>query len=79
MTEKPQITLRGLERGGQSLQIACWTCRRWAVKEPHWYDVWIKQYGRGADDISLPVLARSLKCTCGVKNARVKVVKEVHR
>ncbi len=78
MTEQP-TTLRALERDGLSLQIVCRTCRRWAVKGPQWYDVWIKEYGQGADDIPLRRLVPSLKCTCGAKNARVAVVERVVR
>ncbi|HKU96616.1 MAG TPA: hypothetical protein VJR58_15135 [Vineibacter sp.] len=76
---EPSTTLRGLERDGLSLQIVCRTCRRWAVKGPQWYDVWIKDYGRGADDIPLRALIPSLKCACGAKNARVTVVERVDR
>ncbi len=72
-------TLRQLERAGMSVRIACRKCRRWTMRAPHWYELWIREYGGGASDITLAELRKRLKCACGEKAAIVTVDPNVSR
>lgn len=72
-------TLRDLERAGLSLRIECRTCRKWAIKGPHWFGLWIRDHGGGADDIALSALAPRLKCSCGAKAAKITIDPWVQR